>query len=108
MKSSSVAKALQKRVAMRAEYDVQRSIKRAMEEYNILVYIFRGVNTYDEVGRFLESFGLKMSKLKAFKSKSESALECEHDIATFALLPCGPLVSFTQVNPDTSWQFLIS
>ena len=108
MKSSSDAKALQRRVAMKAERDVQRSIKRAMEEYNILVYIFRGVNTYDEVGRFLESFGLKMSKLKAFKSKSESALECEHDIATFALLPCGPLVSFTQVNPDTSWQFLIS
>ena len=108
MKSSSDAKALQRRVAMKAEHDVQRSIKRAMEEYNIPVYIFRGVNTYDEVGRFLESFGLKMSKLKAFKSKSESALECEHDIATFALLPCGPLVSFTQVNPDTSWQFLIS
>ena len=108
MKSSSVAKALQKRVAMRAEYDVQRSIKRAMEEYNIPVYIFRGVNTYDDVGRFLESFGLKMSKLKAFKSGSESTLECEHDIATLALLPCGPLVSFTQVNPDTSWQFLIS
>ena len=71
MKSSSVAKALQKRVAMRAEYDVQRSIKRAMEEFNIPVYIFRGVNTYDDVGRFLESFGLKMSKLKAFKSGAE-------------------------------------
>ena len=108
VKSSSDAKALQHRVAMKAEHDVQRSIKRAMEEYNIPVFIFRGVNTYDDVGRFLESFGFKMSKLKAFKSKSESALECEHDIATLALLPCGPLVSFTQVNPDTSWQFLTS
>ena len=108
MKSSSVAKALQKRVAMRAEYDVQRSIKRAMEEYNIPVYIFRGVNTYDDVGRFLESFGLKMSKLKAFKSRSESTLECEHDIATLALLPCGPLISFTQVTHDIYGHYLVS
>ena len=98
MKSSSDAKALQRRVAMKAERDVQRSIKRAMEEYNIPAYIFRGVNTYDDVGRFLKSFGLKMSKLKAFKSGVERTLECEHDIATLALIPCGPLISFTQVN----------
>ena len=108
MKSSSEAKALQNRVAMKAEYDVQRSIKRAMEEYNIPAFIFRGVNTYDDVGRFLESFGLKMSKLKAFKSRAECTLECEHDIATLALLPCGPLISFTQVTHDIYGQYLIS
>merc|ERR1712218_506232 len=84
---------------MTAEHEVQKSIKRAMEEYQIPVFIFRGVNTYDDVGRLLESFGIKMSKLKAFKSgEASKTLECEHDIATVALLPCGILVSFTQVK----------
>ena len=109
VKSSNEAKALQKRMAMKAEHVVQKSIKRAMEEFNIPVYIFRGVNTYDDVGRFLESFGLKMSKLKAFRSGAEAkTLECEHDIATVALLPCGPLVSFTQVTGDVFGQISTS
>ena len=69
-----------------------------MEKIKIPVFIFRGVNTYDDVGHLLESFGIKMSKLKAFKSgESTKTLECEHDIAVVALLPCGPLVSFVQV-----------
>jgi len=33
-----------------------------------------GVNSYDNIGKFLEGFGFKMSRLKAFKSG-------EHDIA---------------------------
>ena len=97
VKGSRDAKTLQKRLAMMAEHEVQKSIKSAMEKFNIPVYIFRGVNTYDDVGHFLESFGIKMSKLKAFKS-GEGTLECEHDIAIIALLPCGPLVSFIQVK----------
>ena len=99
VKGSSEAKALQHRVAMIAEHTVQKSIKRAMEEFNIPVYVFRGVNTYDSVGQFIECFGIKMSKLKAFKSgEGLKGLECEHDIVSVALLPSGqPLVSFTQV-----------
>ena len=86
---------------MMAEHEVQKSIKSAMEEFQIPVYIFRGVNTYDDVGRLLECFGIKMSKLKAFKSgEALKTLECEQDIATVALLPCGLLVSFTQVELD--------
>ena len=61
VESSSEAKALQKRMAMKAEHVVQKSTKRAMEEFNIPVYIFRGVNPYDDVGRFLESFGHSVS-----------------------------------------------
>ena len=30
--------------------------------------------------------------------EASTTLECEHDIATVALLPCGILVSFTQVE----------
>ena len=52
-----------------AAVQAKKSIKRAMEEYGIPVYIFRGVNTYDNVGRFLESFGFKMSRLKAFSER---------------------------------------
>ena len=97
-KDSSEAKLLQHRVAMKAEDDVQRSILRAMKEFNIPVYVFRGVNTYDDLGKFLEGYGIKMSKLKAFRSgNSKSSLECEHDISVIALPPSGPLVSFIQV-----------
>ena len=99
VKGSSEAKSLQNREAMMAEHEVQKSIKRAMVDFGIPVYIFRGVNTYDDVGRFLGSLGFKMSRLKAFKTgEATKTLECEHDIATVALLPCGPLVSFAQVK----------
>ena len=101
VKASSEAKALQHREAMIAEHEVQKSIKRAMKELGIPVFIFRGVNTYDDVGRFLGSFGFKMSRLKSFKTGDEkNTLECEHDIGLVALLPCGPLVSFSQVKLD--------
>ena len=59
-----------------------------MEEYQIPVFIFRGVNTYDNVGCLLESFGIKIK----MSEEASTTLEYEHDIATVALLPCGPLV----------------
>ena len=92
------AKLLQHRVAMMAEDEVQKSILAAMKEFGIPVYVFRGVNTYDDIGKFLEGFDMKMSMLKAFKSgDSKSTLECEHDIGIAALPPSGPLASFVQV-----------
>ena len=96
---SREAQFLKHRVAMTAEHVVQKSILRAMQEFGIPVYVFRGVNTYDDIGKLLdEGFGFKMSRLKAFGSgSSNSTLECENDISAMALLPCGPLVSFIQV-----------
>ena len=97
-KESREAKLLQHRVAMLAEEEVQKSILAAMKEFGIPVYVFRGVNTYDNIGKFLEGFRMKMSMLKAFKSgDSKGTLECEHDIGIVALPPSGPLVSFNQV-----------
>ena len=97
-KQSREAKLLQHRVAMMAEDEVQKSILAAMKEFGIPVYVFRGVNTYDDIGKFLEGFDMKMSMLKAFKSgDSKSTLECEHDIGIAALPPSGPLASFVQV-----------
>ena len=98
-RESKEAQQLNRRVAMTAEHVVQKSILRAMEEFGIPVYVFRGVNTYDDIGKFLdEGFGFKMSRLKAFKScSSKSTPECENDISAMALLPSGPLVSFVQV-----------
>ena len=96
---SREAQFLKHRVAMTAEHVVQKSILRAMQEFGISVHVFRGVNTYDDIGKLLdEGFGFKMSRLKAFGSgSSNSTLECENDISAMALLPCGPLVSFIQV-----------
>ena len=99
-KESKEAQMLQHSVAMKAEEEVQWSIQRAMAKFNIPVHIFRGVNTYDEVGRLLESFDIPMSRLKCFKpgETKKHSLECEHDIGAMALLPTGPLVSFVQVG----------
>ena len=98
-KESREVEQLKHRVAMMAEDEVQKSILRAMKEFGIPVFVFRGVNTNNDIGRFLPGFGMKMSKLKAFKSgDSKSTLECEHDISAIALPPSGPLVSFVQVT----------
>ena len=53
------SRSLQNRVAMMAKHDVQKSIKRAVEEYP--VFIFGGVFTFidDDIGRLLKSFGIK-------------------------------------------------
>ena len=97
------AKALQYRVAMKAEDYVQKSIKRAIEKFKIPVFIFRGVNTYQDIGRFLGEFGIQMSKLKAFKTRdTEATEECEHDSVILALPSTGPIVSFLQVI-STFW-----
>ena len=108
IKESREAKQLQHRVAMMAEDEVQKSILRAMKEFDIPVFVFRGVNTYDDIGKFLdEGFDIKMSRLKAFSSgNSKSTLECEHDINAIALLPSGPpLVSLVQVEKLNSEEF---
>ena len=123
-KESREAQQLKHRVAMKAEDDVQKSILRAMKEFDIPVFVFRGVNTYADIGKPLdESLGLKLSKLKAFKSggskskdtkegdknkegKKEKTFECEHDISALALPPSGPLVSFVQVKNLSLKKFL--
>ena len=99
VKQSRDAKLLQHRVAMKAEEMVQKSIQKAMEKFKIPVHVFRGVKTFDDLGRFLQSLDMKMSKLKAFKpgGSDKNTFECEHDIGAVALLPSGPLVSFVQV-----------
>ena len=97
-KESGEAYLLQHRVAMKAEDEAQKSILAAMKEFGIPVYVFRGVNTYDDIGKFLQGFDMKMSRLKAFKSGYNwGTLEWTHDIGIVALLPSGPLVSFVQV-----------
>ena len=99
-KNSNDAQNLQQRVAMKAEEKVQRHIEWAFRQCNIPVVVLRGINTYKNIGQFLRSFGIKVSKLKDFenyKVDSKHSLECEHDIVTIALLPTGPLVIFTQV-----------
>ena len=102
-KQSKENELIKSRVAMEAEYKVQKQIEMAMKEYNIPALVLRGVNTYKDIGQFLEHYGIKVSRLKAFacncnKGKCKCTLECEHDIVTLALLPTGPQVCFTQVK----------
>ena len=103
-KQSKEAQLLKHRLAMMAENKVQKSIERVMKEYDIPALVLRGVNTFKDIASFLESFGIEVSRLKAFKCKCspecKCSLECEHDIVTIALLPNGPLVSFNQVLPN--------
>jgi len=87
VKQSRDAKLLQNRVAMNAEEEVQKRIQKA-----IPVHVFRGVNTFDDVGRLLQSLGIKQG------GGDKNTFECEHDIVVVALLPSGPLVSFVQVK----------
>ena len=90
---------LQQRDSLYAEYIVQKSVLEAAKEQNIPVVIFRGVNTYEDIGQFLKSLGILTSKLKSFQpTEKASSYECEHDIAIFALTSCGPVASFVQVN----------
>ena len=99
-KNSKEAVLLRQRVALMAEQKVQKHIERVMKEYNIPALVLRGVRTYEDIGKFLESFGIKVSPLKAFKhgDVNWTSTECEHDIVTMALLPTGPHVYFTQVT----------
>ena len=101
-KQSKEAQILKLRVAMMAEHKYQKSIERVMKEYGIPALVLRGVNTYKDIAKFLESFGIEVSRLKAFKcdckkNECKCTFECEHDVVTMALLPTGPFVFFSQV-----------
>ena len=99
MRKSKDFQYLQQRDSLYAEYIVQKSVLEAAKEQNIPVVIFRGVNTYEDIGQFLKSLGILTSKLKSFQpTERATTYECEHDIAIFALTSSGPVASFVQVN----------
>ena len=98
IKNTRAAQALKQRESLCAEDSVQKSILRAAKTLGIPVHIFRGVNSYQHVGQFLEAFGIPCSRLKSFQALNQrSSKECENDILAVALPSSGPVVTFVQV-----------
>ena len=92
------SQAFQNRESLLAEDLVQKSIYRAAVARDLPIHIFRGVNTYQHVGKFLEAFGIHCSELKSFfEGERFSSRESENDIVGVALPPSGPVVTFVQV-----------
>ena len=86
------------RFSLEAEDNVQKAIKKAAKVHEVPVVVFRGVNTFADVCKHLEDFGIKASTLKNFsKPSSSNSQECENDIVVVALTTTGPVVSFIQV-----------
>ena len=98
MKDSKEVKYLQQRESLCAEDHVQKKIMAAAGGRDFPAHIFRGVNTYQDVGQFLEGLGIKLSKLKSFNNPDrKSTRECETDVTLIAQTSDGPAASFLQV-----------
>ena len=98
MRDSKEVKYLQQRESLCAEDHAQKKIMAAAGGRDYRFHIFRGVNTYQDVGQFLEGLGIKLSKLKSFNNPDRnSTQECETDVSLMAQTPDGPVASFLQV-----------
>ena len=98
MRDSKEVQYLQQRESRCAEDHVQKKITSAAKNHNFPIHIFTGVNTYQDVGQFLEGLGIQLSKLKSFKNPDRnSTKECETDVSFIAQTPDGPVASFLQV-----------
>ena len=91
MRDSKEMQYLQQRESLCAEDHVQKKIMAAAGGRDFPAHIFRGVNTYQDVGQFLEGLGIKLSKLR------NSSRECETDVTLIAKTSDGPVASFLQV-----------
>ena len=91
MRDSKEMQYLQQRESLCAEDHVQKTIMAAAGGRDYPFHIFRGMNTYQDVGQFLEGLGIKLSKLRS------SSRECETDVTLIAQTSDGPAASFLQV-----------
>ena len=98
MLKSRDAQLVASRLSLEAEDSIQKATKNAAKFHSMPITIFRGVNTFHDICKYLEDFGIRSSKLKNFSKPSpNSTQECEHDIAVVALTKKGPVVTFIQV-----------
>ena len=99
LKKTPEANMLQKQQADRAEVIVQEGIYNAVKKHGIVATVLRGIETYQQVGKFLESFGIKYSKFgNLVKRKEDSTRETEHDVLVVAVLSTGLFITFVQVE----------
>ena len=107
LKKTPEANMLQKQQADRAEVIVQEGIYNAVKKHGIVATVLRGIETYQQVGKFLESFGIKCSKFGNFvKRREDSTRETEHDVLVVAVLSTGLFITFVQVENTTIASFI--
>ena len=92
------AQLLQDIRASEAEVYVQKMALQHDKEAKIPMIAFRGIQTFKDIGKHLEKFGVKLSKLsQLLKNSNDAELEAEHDIMLISCNGEKIQVTFIQV-----------
>ena len=92
------AKHLQNIIAAEAEVFIQDTIIEAARSGGLPVTVMRGVQTYKDVGKHLERYGIELSKLnEILKEKDGKEKEAEHDVMVLAMNGDNLIITFIQV-----------
>ena len=92
------AQLLQDIRASEAEVYVQKMALQHAKEAKIPMVAFRGIQTFKDIGKHLEKFGVKLSKLsQLLKNSNDAELEAEHDIMLISCNGEKIQVTFIQV-----------
>ena len=95
---SPKAQLLQDIRASEAEVYVQKMALQHAKEAKIPMIAFRGIQTFKDIGKHLEKFGVKLSKLsQLLKNCNDAELEAEHDIMLISCNGEKIQVTFIQV-----------
>lgn len=98
VKKSQDAKTLNKRKADMSETIVQQGVVNAAKKYGIPIVALKGIKTHEQIGKHVEPFNIKCSRLKGiFENKKSASEEVEHDVLCVAALPSKTVVTFIQV-----------
>ena len=101
LKKTWEANMLQKQQADIAEVNVQEAIYTAVKNHGIVATVLRGIETYEQVGKFLDAFGIKCSKFgNLVKRRDDATRETEHDVVVVGLLSTGVFATFVQVENE--------
>ena len=95
---SSDAKHLQNIIATKAEVYIQNKIIEAAKSQGLPITVLRGVETYKDVGKHLQKYGIKLSKLnELLKEQEGKEVEAEHDIMVLVMSGDMLIITFMQV-----------
>ena len=99
--NSAEASRLQNIQSKEAEITVQEAILKSASSKKCPVIVLRGVQTYKDVGKHLENYGIKVSRLNQLMKGEEGRNAnhaVEHDIVVLAMNGNRLIISFIQVN----------
>ena len=115
IKKSSEAKCIKDIQSLEAEFYVQNKLIELGREKCVSMIVLRGIKSYGYVGKFLEGFGLKFSKLRylylifsftryflnsssLLNNKENADLETDHDVMALTISGRDLTVIFIQVG----------